>query len=162
VPLAETVAAMEELKGAGKIRHWGVSNLDADDMAELAEVPGGGAAATDQVLYNLTRRGVEWDLLPWCRRHGIPAMAYSPVEQGRLLGRPALRRVAVRHGATPAQVALAWLLRQDGIVAIPKAGTAAHVEENRGALALRLGEDDIAELDRAFPPPAAPRPLEML
>lgn len=161
-PLAETVAAFEQLVAAGKIRHWGVSNLGPGDMAELEGVPGGTAVATNQVLYNLTRRGVEFDLLPYCGRRGIPVMAYSPVEQGRMLGHPALAVVAGRHGATPAQVALAWLLRQDGVIAIPKAARPEHVRDNRGALDLVLTPGDLGELDRAFPPPERARPLEML
>jgi diketogulonate reductase-like aldo/keto reductase len=161
-PLEETLAAFEDLQRAGLILQWGVSNFDPADMQELAALPGGEAAATNQVLYNLTRRGVEYDLLPWCRERGVPVMAYSPVEQGRLLGHPVLEQIAREHGATPAQVALAWLLRQDGIIAIPKAGTTAHVQENRAALDVRLTADDLAALDRAFPPPTRATPLEML
>ncbi|MGQ9366146.1 aldo/keto reductase [Azospirillum sp. ST 5-10] len=161
-PFAETIEAFETLMRDGKIRRWGVSNLDPDDMAELVGLPGGTAVQTDQVLYNLTRRGIEHDLLPWCRRRGVPVMAYSPIEQGRLLGEPALRRVAQRHGVTPAQVALAWTLRDGGVIAVPKAATPAHVRDNRAALDLRLDGQDLAELDRAFPPPDGPQPLEML
>ncbi|TQM13285.1 aldo/keto reductase [Pseudonocardia kunmingensis] len=161
-PLGDTVAAFDDLVHDGKIRYWGVSNLDAEDLAELAAVPGGDAVATDQVLYNLTRRGVEHDLLPQCRDLGIPVMAYSPIEQGRMLDHPALRDVAESQEATPAQVALAWLLRQDGIVAIPRAGSAGHVRENHAALDLRLTEDNLAALDRAFPAPTGPQPLEVL
>ena len=161
-PLSETLAAFETLARDGKIRHWGVSNFDPDDMAELESLPGGDAVAANQVLYNLTRRGIEFDLLPRCRERGIPVMAYSPIEQGRMLRHPALAKVAARHGATPAQVGLAWVLRQDGVMAIPKAGRPEHVRENRAALDLRLTADDLAELDRAFPPPARPQPLEML
>jgi diketogulonate reductase-like aldo/keto reductase len=161
-PLAETLDAFAALVRAGKIRHWGVSNFDLADMEELARLPGGSAAATNQVLYNLSRRGIEYDLLPWCGARGLPVTAYSPIEQGRILDHPALQGVAARHGATPAQVALAWLLRQGGLIAIPKAGTPAHVRENRAALDLRLTPPDLAALDRAFPPPTRPRPLEML
>jgi diketogulonate reductase-like aldo/keto reductase len=162
-PLHETVEAFAELKRAGKIRHWGVSNLDISDMAELAALPGGNGVATNQVLYNLARRGIEYDLVPWCRRHNIPIMAYSPIDQGgRLLRQAALKEIADQHDATPAQVALAWLLRQDGMIVIPKAGTVAHARENRGALDLRLTKDDLALLDRTFPAPKAARPLEML
>jgi diketogulonate reductase-like aldo/keto reductase len=118
--------------------------------------------ATDQVLYNLTRRGAEYDLLPWCQARHIPVMAYSPIEQGRLLQHPALRAVAARHRATPAQAALTWVLRHEGVNTIPKAGTPAHVRENRAALDLRLTAEDLAALDRAFPPPDGPRPLELL
>lgn len=162
VPLRDTVEGFTELTRAGKIRHWGVSNFDVDDMEELVGLPGGNAVATNQVLFNLTRRGVERDLLPWCRTRGIPIMAYSPIEQGRMLKRRELAAVAARQSATPAQVALAWLVQKNGVMAIPKAGIAAHVRENRGALDLRLSPDDLAELDRAFPAPAVPRPLEML
>jgi diketogulonate reductase-like aldo/keto reductase len=161
--LEETVEAFQELVAAGKIRAWGVSNLDVADLEELRRAsPPGEHAQVDQVLYNLTRRGVELELLPWCRARRVCVMAYSPIEQGRLLTAPALRRVARRHGATPAQVALAWVLRQDGVCAIPKAGTPAHVEEDRAALDLRLTAEDLHELDRAFPAPSAPGALEML
>lgn len=162
VPLAETLAGFEALAASGKIRHWGVSNFDADDMAELAGLDGGRAAAADQVLYNLGRRGIEHDLVPACRRAGMPIMAYSPVEQGRLLRNEALARVAARHDATPAGVAIAWLIRRDGVLAIPKAGRAEHVRDNRAALDLTLTGEDLAELDRAFPPPSGPTPLAML
>jgi len=161
-PLQETLGAFETLVRAGKIRHFGVSNLGVSDLEELWSLEGGAAAATDQVLYNLTRRGIERDLLPWCRERGVPIMAYSPIEQGRLLRRPELQAVAARHGATPAQAALAWLLRHDDVIAIPKASDARHVRENRAALDLRLTAEDLAALDRAFPPPTGPRPLEML
>ncbi|MCD2196007.1 aldo/keto reductase [Actinomycetospora endophytica] len=161
-PLAETVAAFEELRADGKIRAWGVSNLDADELDELVDVPAGTGVATDQVLYNLTRRGPEWDLLPWARDHRLPLMAYSPVEQGRLLDEPALRDVADRHGATPAQVAIAWVLGHPGVAAIPKTATPARVAENRGALDLHLTEDDHATLDATFPPPDRKRALEIL
>ena len=161
VPLGETVEAMEALKAAGKIRHWGVSNLGVDDMDELAAA-GGGACATDQILYNLTRRGPEHDLLPWLSARGIPAMAYSPVEQGRLIGHRRLADVANRIGATPAQVALAWTMRHDGMISIPKAGSIAHVEENRAAGDLILTVADLAALDAAFPRPRGRVPLEML
>jgi diketogulonate reductase-like aldo/keto reductase len=161
--LEETVEAFHDLVEAEKIRYWGVSNLDVGDMEELFEVPPEGPhAQVDQVLYNLAHRGIELDLLPWCRARGVCVMAYSPIEQGRLLRNAALRGIARRHGATPAQVALAWVLRLDGVSTIPKAGTSEHVEENRAALDLRLTAQDVAELDRAFPPPAEKRPLEML
>jgi diketogulonate reductase-like aldo/keto reductase len=161
VPLAETVEAMEALKAEGKVRHWGVSNLDTGDMEELVAA-GGGACATDQILYNLTRRGAEHDLLPWLSEHGIPAMAYSPVEQGRLLADRTLATIASNIGATSAQVALAWAMRHDGVIAIPKAGSIDHVRENRAAADLILSDADLATLDAAFPRPRARRPLEML
>lgn len=161
VPLAETVEAMEALKQAGKIRHWGVSNLDTDDMEELLDA-GGQGCATDQVLYNLTRRGPEFDLLPYLRSHRMPSMAYSPVEQGRLKKHAGLEAVAQRHGVSQIQVALAWVLHQDGVIAIPKAGTRAHVEENAAALDLVLSNEDLVELDQSFPPPKKKRSLEMI
>ena len=160
-PLADTVAAFEELRAAGKIRGWGVSNLDHDDMHELWGVSHGRHCQTDQVLYNLTRRGIEFDLLPFCRKHEMPVMAYSPLEQGRMLGHKVLAEIATQHDATPAQVALAWLLRQNVIV-IPKATSTAHVDENLGALDLKLTTTDVATLDRAFPAPTKQQPLDML
>lgn len=161
-PLAETVAGFEALQRAGKIRDWGVSNLDLDDMRELAAVPGGGACAANQLLYNLGRRGIEWDLLPWLRARGVPVMAYSPVEQARLLRQPGLQDFARRHGMTPAQAALAWLLGQEGVIAIPKSASAAHVRDNATARDITLDAAQRAELDRLYAPPAGPGPLEML
>jgi diketogulonate reductase-like aldo/keto reductase len=161
-PLRETIEAFETLKEAGKILDWGVSNFDAGEMEELAETQDGTACATNQVLYNLTRRGIEFDLMPWCRARKMPIMAYSPIEQGRMLGHAALGDVARRHKATPAQVALAWLLRQDGVVVIPKATALAHVEEDIAALDLKLTADDLAALDRSFPPPKKATSLDML
>jgi diketogulonate reductase-like aldo/keto reductase len=131
-------------------------------MEELNALPGGSQCAANQVLYNLTRRGVEFNLVPWCKKHRMPIMAYSPIEQGRLLGHAALKALANRHSATPAQVALAWLLQQQDMIVIPKATNPTHVRENRAALDLRLTEDDLADLDKAFPPPTRKRPLEML
>ena len=158
VPVAETIAAFEALRAAGKIRRWGVSNFDAADMAALP--PG---CAANQVLYNPGARGIEFDLLPWSQAHGVPVMAYSPVGQGgRMLRSPALRVVAERHGATPAQVAIAWTLRQPGVVSIPKAADAGHVRENAAAAGLQLVPADLAEIDAAFPPPRRKQPLEML
>jgi len=166
-PLAETLEAFATLKQAGKILDFGVSNFDSDDMAEAAALPGGDAVATNQVLYNLMNRGIEWDLLPWCRSRGLPVMAYSPFVSAppaltRLLGNATLKAIAARHGATPAQIALAWLLHQPGVVAIPKAVQPAHVQANRAAYDLVLTADDLAELDRAFPPPRKKAPLAML
>ena len=161
-PLVETLQGFQLLQQAGKIRAYGVSNFDTSDLQEWVALPGGDALATDQVLYNLSRRGIEGGLLPWCRYRGLPVMAYSPIEQGRLLGQPVLGRIATRHGATASQVALAWLLRQDSLFVIPKAGSVAHVRENRGAIGIRLTEGDLRELDLAFPPARGPVPLEML
>jgi diketogulonate reductase-like aldo/keto reductase len=162
VPLAETVEGFEALRHAGKIRHWGVSNLDVADLEELWSV-GGHGCATNQVLYNPAERGIEFDLIPWCESRRVPIMAYSPLGQGgRLLRHKALAEVAARHGATPAQVALAWTLRRPGVIAIPKAAEPAHVRENAAARALRLTEEDHATLDAAFPPPQRKRPLAIL
>ncbi|NKI70692.1 aldo/keto reductase [Collimonas pratensis] len=166
VPLAETLAAFESLKQAGKIRDFGVSNFDSAAMQEMSELPGGGQVAVNQVLYNLKRRGVEWDLLPWCRERAMPVMAYSPLEssadeQRRLLGNPQLQAVARRHDASPAQIALAWLLQQEQVVVIPKAVNPVHVRENRAALDIVLTAQDLAELDQAFPPPRRAHPLDM-
>lgn len=161
-PLAETIDAFEELVGAGKIRRWGVSNFDIDDCHELASTTGGCGAAANQVLYNLTRRGIEFDLMPWCAANRMPIMAYSPIEQGRLLDEPCLKALARRHGATPAQIALAWVLARPGVIAIPKAARPDHIRDNRACLEVRLSEQDLADLDEAFPPPRGPEPLEML
>ncbi len=160
--LAETLEAFGELKAAGKIRHWGVSNFDIDDMKELVGLPSGADCQANQVLYNLSRRGIEFDLLPWSRRHGMPVMAYSPIEQGALADNPAIAAVAARHEATPAQIALAWAMRADGVVAIPKAVKPEHVRQNVAAPDIALTAEDLAELDRAFAPPARKRPLEMI
>jgi diketogulonate reductase-like aldo/keto reductase len=163
VPLGETVAAFEALRAEGKILRWGVSNLDVDDMEALLAQPGGDGCATDQVLYNPEYRGVEFDLLPWCAARKIPVMAYSPVGQGgRLLRHPALRHVADAHGATPAQVALAWAVRHPHVIAIPKATRREHVQANAAAAALALMDADLAALDAAFPPPRKRRALDML
>jgi diketogulonate reductase-like aldo/keto reductase len=161
IPLEETLDGFQYLIEAQKIRYWGVSNFDVADMEELMQA-GGTTCAANQVLYNLTRRGIEFDLLPWCHQRGIPLMAYSPIEQGRMLGHRVLSEIASRHRAAPSQVALAWLLRHDRVIAIPKAGTSAHVRENRAAADLRLTQKDLAELDRAFPPPTRKVPLEVL
>jgi diketogulonate reductase-like aldo/keto reductase len=161
-PLRETVDAFTQLVEEGKIRRWGVSNFELSDMEELLAIPGGSAVACNQVLYNLSRRGVEFDLLPWCQEHNIPIMAYSPIEQARLLRNKVVQRVAVRHDATPAQLCLAWVLRHEAVLAIPKAGTAEHVRENHGALTLRLTQADLRELDEAFPPPLEHQSLEMI
>ncbi len=162
VPLAETVRAFERLQRDGKIRHWGVSNLDRADMDELCAAPGGDRVAANQVLYNLTRRGIEWDLLPWCAERHIAVMAYSPVEQAALLREPRLRALATRLGHSPAQLALAWVLSRDQVIAIPKAGQLAHVDEDFVAAACTLDAAVLAELDELFPPPRRARPLEML
>lgn len=162
VPLEETLEGLLSLVKAGKIRYWGVSNFDVADMDELVTLPGGSTVTTDQVLYNPMRRGIEWDLLPACLEQDIPIMAYSPIEEGRLLADRTLRKIAIRHSATPARVALAWVIRQDGVIAIPKAGTPEHVRDNCKALDLHLTKQDLSDLDRAFPPPARKVPLEVL
>ena len=162
VPLAETVATLEELVLQGKIRRWGVSNFDVADMEELVAVPDGERVAANQVLYNLGRRGPEFGLLPWCAERGIAVMAYSPLDEGRLVRHPALDAVAKRLGASTAQVALAWLLRDRRIVTIPKAATPAHVAANRETADLVLDPAALETLERAFPAPRRKRPLEMI
>ena len=162
IPLAETLEGFEQLRRDGKIRRYGVSNFDRAHMAEWVALKGGENVAADQVLYNLSRRGPEWDLLPWCRERGIAIMAYTPLGQGSLLHDRALAEIARRRNATPAQVALAWLLRQEGMIVIPKAARLEHVRENRGALDVVLTEEDLLALDRAFPPPKGRSSLGML
>jgi len=159
-PLEETVRAFEELKAAGKILRWGVSNFDVDDMEELAAISPD--CAVNQVLYNVTRRGIEHDLLPWQQQRSIPVMAYSPIEQGRLADDDTLADIALAHGATPAQVALAWVMDKPGVIAIPKTSDPKRMEQNLAALDLRLTEADHAALDRAFPSPRSKQPLEMI
>ncbi len=164
VPLEETLEAFHVLQRDGKIRYWGVSNFDTADIEELAgaDVQGASRAAANQVLYNLMRRGIEYDLLPRCRARRIPIMAYSPLEQGALAKHRTLRTLAARLSATPSQIALAWILRQSGVMVIPKAGNIEHVRENRGALGVQLAPEHLAELDAAFPPPQRKVSLEMI
>lgn len=162
VPLAETLDAFEALQRDGKIARWGVSNFDVDDLEELYLLPGGNACATNQVLYHLGTRGIEWSLLPWLRARGVPVMAYSPLGQGELLGNRALARIAKSVGASPAQIALAWLLRQRDMMVIPQSSDAAHVRENRAAVDVELDNMTLAALDAAFPPPTGPTPLAMI
>ena len=161
-PLRDTLLAFQELQRDGSIAAWGVSNFDVEDMEELFALEGGNAVATNQVLYNLGRRGIEAGLLPWSRARSIPIMAYSPVDQGRILRTAALSRIAARHGASAAQIALAFLLRQEDLIVIPKASDEAHVRENCDGLQIVLTPDDLTELDAAFPPPRRQRPLETL
>jgi diketogulonate reductase-like aldo/keto reductase len=162
IPLAETLDGFHRLERDGKIRYYGVSNFDRADMAEWVRLEGGDTVAADQVLYNLSCRGPEWDLLPWCREHQVAIMAYTPLGQGHMLGNPTLVEIAHCRNTTPAQIALAWLLRQDGTIVIPKASRLEHVRENRGALDVALTEEDLAALDRAFPPPKGKSALGML
>ena len=162
VPFADTIAGFEALQAAGKIRYFGISNLDIDDMREWWSIPAGRALATNQVLYNLARRGPEWDLLPWLAERKIPLMAYSPIEQAQLLRHAGLIGFAHDHGMTPAQAALAWLLANDGVIAIPKTGNRTRLRENAGALDHTLDAQQMAELDRLFAPPRRAAPLEML
>lgn len=166
VPVAETLEAFHLLKKKGAILDYGVSNFDYDDMTEATALPGGGEIATNQVLYNLLHRGIEWDLLPWHRRHGIPVMSYSPLghyrtEHEQMFEHPRMKAIAERHNAKPSQIALAWLLQQE-TVAIPKAVSHKHIQENRAALDIKLTESDLEELDRAFPPPNRKVPLEVI
>lgn len=160
-PLSETVEAFEALKEAGAIRDWGVSNFDLSDMEELVTVPNGEEVATDQVLYNLYHREVETALLPWCLKRHIPIMAYSPIEQGRMLEDPLLKEIASHHGITPAQVALAWLLQKQEVIVIAKASKTEHVRQNREALDVHLTIRDLEALDQAYPPPRRPTPLKV-
>jgi diketogulonate reductase-like aldo/keto reductase len=162
VPLAETVETLERLVEAGKVRRWGVSNFDVADLEALARVPSGDRVAANQVLYNLARRGVEHDLLAWCAGRSVEVMAYSPLDEGTLGAHPMLRALARRMGCTPAQVAIAWVLRKPGVVAIPKASNPAHVRANAKALETTLDAEALAELDHAFPPPRGKRALEII
>jgi diketogulonate reductase-like aldo/keto reductase len=162
VPLEETVEGFEALRRAGKISHWGVSNFDTDDMEELFATPGGDRCAANQILYNIARRGAEFDLLPWSDEHQVPVMAYSPVDHARLPKRSPLDDVAAAHGVSAYRVALAWVLRQPGVFAIPKAARVEHVRDNRAALDLALTAADHAALDAYFKPPRSKRALEML
>ena len=162
IPLAETVDAFERLRADGKIVRWGVSNFDTDGLRKLAALPDGGQCATNQVLYHLGERGIEWDLLPWMRKQGMPVMAYSPLGQGTLMRDRRLARIAADANASPAQVALAWLLRAKDVVAIPASTDATHVRANRASAERVLDARTIAALDAAFPPPAGPAPLSIL
>ena len=162
-PLQETVDAFEKLRAAGKIKRWGVSNFDVDDMKELLSLEHGRKCAANQVLYNLQNREIEFDLLPWSHTNKIPIIAYSPVGHGgQLLRNPALKKIAQSHDATPAQIALAWVLRQPDVIAIPKASTEAHVRDNAASLKIKLTKEDLADLDREFPPPKSKKSLPML
>ncbi len=161
-PIAETVAGFEQLVKAGKIRRWGVSNFDLGEMEEVWNLKAGSACAVNQVLYNLTRRGIEFDLIPACRERSMPIMAYSPLEQGRLTKKSVLDAIGKRHDASAFQVALAWTLRADGMISIPKAVKPEHVRENLAALKIKLTREDMAEIDAAFPPPKKKTSLGML
>ena len=163
VPLEEAIEAFEQLRSAGKIKRWRVSNFDVGDMQELIAIENGVSCAANQVLYNLQHRQIKFDLLPWCQKNRIPIMAYSPVGHGRgLLDNGTLRKIATHHAATPAQIALAWALRQSGVVAIPKASSETHVRDNARSIDIKLTRKDLAELDRELPPPKSEQPLPML
>ena len=161
VPLSETLSGLQYLKQAGKILDYGVSNFDTDDMLEAESLPGGKEIVTNQVLYNLKRRGIEWDLLPWCKQRQIPIMAYSPVEQRAFVNDAKLDNIAKKYNASSTQIALSWLLHQDNVISIPKAVNPEHVRENYAALDLELTESDLQELDRAFKPPSCKMHLAM-
>lgn len=158
-PFSETLRAMLELRQEGKIRYWGVSNIDVPDMEHIRALPGGDTCAADQVLYNLKERGVEYDLVPWCAERGMPVIAYSPIGEGSLANDGLLAEIAREHGATPARIALAWTMRHPGVMAIPKAGSAAHVRDNHRSLSIELTEEDCRRLDAAFPAPEHKIPL---
>ncbi len=167
VPLSETLDAFQQLKQKGKVLEYGVSNFDVADMEESFRLTGGDEIATNQVLYNPIHRAIEWDLLPWCRERSIPTMAYSPLgndraEQKRIFGQAAIKSIADRHNATPAQIALAWLLRSPDVVVIPKSSSPEHLRENRAAHDIKLTKQDLEALDRTFPPPNRKFPLEMI
>ncbi|BAZ47086.1 aldo/keto reductase (plasmid) [Chondrocystis sp. NIES-4102] len=161
VPLSETLEGLQHLKQTGKILDYGVSNFDTNDMEFAESLPGGKEIVTNQVLYNLKRRGIEWDLLPWCRKRGIPIMAYSPIEQGAFVSDSKLNDIAVRHDATSTQIALAWLLHQDNVIAIPKTSNRDRLKENHAALDIKLTKEDLKELDRAYKPPSRKMSLAM-
>ena len=162
-PLQETVDAFEKLRAAGRIKRWGVSNFDVDDMEELLSLEHGRKCAANQVLYNLQNREIEFDLLPWSHTNKIPIMAYSPVgHSGALLKKSVLKKIGTTHDATPAQIALTWVLRQPEVIAIPKASNEAHVRDNAGSLEIKLTKEDLTDLDREFPPPKSKRPLPLL
>ena len=162
-PLAETVETFEKLRATGKIKRWGVSNFDVDDMKEMLSIENGQNCATDQVLYNLENREIESGLLPWSLKNEIPIMAYAPVGHGRgLLENATLKKIAKRHDATPAQIALAWVLRQPGMIAIPKANNEEHVRDNACSTEVKLTKEDLTQLDQEFPPPKSKQPLPTL
>ena len=161
IPLSETLEALQHLKQAGKILDYGVSNFDTDDMEETLSLPGGKEIATNQVLYNLKHRGIEWDLLPWCKERSIPIMAYSPLEQRAFVDDSSLKAIATKHNATSTQIALSWLLHQDNVISIPKATSPQHIKENRAALDIKLTEEDIKQIERAFKPPSRKMSLAM-
>ena len=161
VPLSETLEGLQHLQQTGKILNYGVSNFDTDDMIEAASLPGGKEIVTNQVLYNLKRRGIEWDLLPWCKERDIPIMAYSPVEQRAFVNDANLNSIAAKYNATSTQIALSWLLHQEGVISIPKATNPKHVRENRAALDIKLTKEDLQQLDRAYKPPSRKMSLAM-
>lgn len=161
-PLAETVAAFEDLKTQGRIRHWGVSNFDTDDMQELWQVPGGRNCVVNQVLYNVQSRGIEFDLLPWCKEHGVGVMAYCPLGHSDLIDDPLLAEIGDKHGVSGTAVALAWAMRSCQVIAIPESGSAQHVQDNAAALSLKLDAADLAEIDAVSPPPRRKQPLDIL
>jgi diketogulonate reductase-like aldo/keto reductase len=164
IPFEHTLEAFTKLRDAGSIRHFGVSNFDREELEHARALDGGADIKTNQVLYNLEQRGIEWDLLPWCRERGMPVMAYSPLgsDSTKLRAHPVLRKIAARLGATPARVALAWLLREPDVIVIPKAASEEHVRDNHAALTLKLDAAQLAELDRSFPPPRGATPLAMI
>jgi diketogulonate reductase-like aldo/keto reductase len=162
IPLAQTVEAFEQLRADGKIRHWGVSNFDVGDMRELAALPAGGRCAANQVYYSASRRGIEHDLVPWLREHALALMAYCPLDEGALARDATLAKIGKAHGASAAQVAIAWLLSRPGVIAIPKAARAEHVDANLAAASLALTAEDLARIDRHFPPPRGKQPLTIV
>jgi len=162
VPLARTVPALNALVDSGRIASWGVSNFDVEDLEELFAIPGGERCAVNQVLYNLSRRGIEYDLLPWCAARGVQVMAYSPLDEGPLVKHPVLVSLARERGLTAAQLAIAWTIRHPGVCSIPKAAREQHVRDNAAGAQVRLDSEALAALDRAFPPPTRKRRLEVI
>ncbi|MFO1172867.1 MAG: aldo/keto reductase [Hyphomicrobiaceae bacterium] len=161
-PLADTVAAFEELRQAGKVRMWGISNFDAKGMAKVLGETGGGNCAANQVLYNLSERGIEWDLMKACAAAKVAVMAYTPIGRTCVISDKSAIEVARRHGVQPAAVAIAWTMRDPNVISIPKSSNVDHVEANRQAVDLKLGAEDLALLDKAFPPPRKATPLSVL
>lgn len=162
VPFADTIEAFEALVESGKIRQFGVSNFDVDDLEQWVSISGGEKLATNQVLYNLGRRWPEWQLLDWCEQKSVPVMAYTPLEPAAGQSNPVLDQIAVEHDASAAQIALAWVLRRQNVIAIPKAASVAHVEQNAAVFAIKLSDDELAALDKVWPAPDSPASIEMI
>jgi diketogulonate reductase-like aldo/keto reductase len=160
-PLKDTVAAFEQLRSEGRIRHWGVSNFDTADMQQLWSLPAGSHCAANQVYYSASERGAEFELLPWQCEHGVVTMAYSPIDQGALARDTTFAAIGQRHGISASSAALAWVLRQPGMIAIPMSTSEPHLRENLAAANVELNAGDLAQIDARFPPPTRKRRLAM-